>query len=52
VRLYVTRGGFDHITGAMAGMPIAVDWLSRRLAGRSTWSPGRDSEPGARARAA
>jgi hypothetical protein len=32
VRLYVTRGGVDHITGAIAGMPIAVDWVARRLA--------------------
>jgi hypothetical protein len=32
VRLYVTRGGVDHITGAIAGMPIAVDWVARRMA--------------------
>lgn len=32
VRLYVTRGGLDHISGAVAGTPIALDWLSRRLA--------------------
>ncbi len=31
VRLYVTRGGVDHISGAIAGTPIAVDWISRRL---------------------
>jgi fermentation-respiration switch protein FrsA (DUF1100 family) len=31
VRMYVTRGGFDHISGAVAGMPIALDWLSRRI---------------------
>jgi fermentation-respiration switch protein FrsA (DUF1100 family) len=31
VRLYVTRGGFDHISGAMAGTPVALDWLARRL---------------------
>jgi fermentation-respiration switch protein FrsA (DUF1100 family) len=31
VRLYITRGGFDHISGAVAGMPVAVSWLGRRL---------------------
>jgi hypothetical protein len=31
VRLYVTRGGFDHISGAVAGAPIALDWIARRL---------------------
>ena len=31
VRLYITRGGVDHISGAVAGTPIALDWLSRRL---------------------
>jgi pimeloyl-ACP methyl ester carboxylesterase len=52
VRLYVTRGGVDHITGAMAGMPIAVDWLSKRIARRSAWSPGLDSAGGTGTRAA
>jgi fermentation-respiration switch protein FrsA (DUF1100 family) len=43
VRLYVTRGGVDHISGAFAGTPIAIDWLARRLARR----PGalRPEEP-------
>jgi pimeloyl-ACP methyl ester carboxylesterase len=31
VRLYVTRGGMDHISGAFAGTPIALDWMARRL---------------------
>jgi Secretory lipase len=31
VRLYVTRGGVDHISGAVAGTPIALDWIARRL---------------------
>ncbi len=35
VRLYVTRGGVDHISGAVAGTPIAVDWISRRLQAQS-----------------
>lgn len=34
VRLYVTRGGVDHISGAMAGTPIAVEWIARRLEGK------------------
>jgi pimeloyl-ACP methyl ester carboxylesterase len=32
VRLYVTRGGVDHLSGALAGTPIALDWIGRRLA--------------------
>jgi fermentation-respiration switch protein FrsA (DUF1100 family) len=32
VRLYVTRGGVDHISGAIAGTPVALDWIGRRLA--------------------
>jgi hypothetical protein len=35
VRLYVTRGGLDHISGALAGTPVALDWLARRLSRRS-----------------
>jgi pimeloyl-ACP methyl ester carboxylesterase len=34
VRLYVTRGGVDHLSGAMAGTPVALDWIARRLGGR------------------
>jgi len=34
VRLYITRGGLDHISGAVAGTPVALDWLARRLEGR------------------
>lgn len=39
VRLYVTRGGFDHISGAVAGTPVALDWIARRLAYRARWAP-------------
>ena len=38
VRLYVTRGGVDHISGAFAGTPVALEWLARRL-GRATAQP-------------
>jgi len=31
VRLYVTRGGVDHVSGAVAGTPVALDWIERRL---------------------
>ena len=31
VRLYVTRGGVEHISGAVAGTPVALDWIARRL---------------------
>jgi hypothetical protein len=40
VRLYVTRGGVDHISGAIAGTPVALEWLARRL-GTESWSRGR-----------
>jgi hypothetical protein len=33
-RLYVTRGGVDHISAAFTGTPVAIDWLARRLASR------------------
>jgi alpha-beta hydrolase superfamily lysophospholipase len=39
VRLYVTRGGVDHISGAVAGTPIALDWLARRLSRRMRMPP-------------
>ena len=32
VRLYTTRGGFEHITGGGAGLPVALGWLGRRFA--------------------
>ncbi len=38
VRLYVTRGGVDHLSGALAGTPVALDWLARRL-GRAPVQP-------------
>jgi alpha-beta hydrolase superfamily lysophospholipase len=30
--LHVTRGGIDHLSGGVAGAPIALDWLSRLFA--------------------
>lgn len=39
VRLYVTRGGVDHMSGAVAGTPVALDWLARRL-GHAAAAPG------------
>ncbi len=35
VRLYVTRGGVDHLSGAVAGTPVALDWIARRLGDRA-----------------
>ncbi|MGC9222095.1 MAG: lipase family protein [Solirubrobacteraceae bacterium] len=26
--LHVTRGGFDHLSGGLAGAPVALDWLA------------------------
>jgi fermentation-respiration switch protein FrsA (DUF1100 family) len=40
VRLYVTRGGFEHISGAVAGTPVALAWLAQRLERRSTRARG------------
>jgi hypothetical protein len=31
VRLYVTRGGVDHISGGVAGMPVALSWVAGKL---------------------
>jgi hypothetical protein len=39
VRLYVTRGGFDHISGAVAGTPVALEWLAKRLGRGSIAQP-------------
>ncbi len=36
VSLRSTRGGFDHITGAVAGGPVALDWLGRQIARHSS----------------
>lgn len=42
VRLYVTRGGVDHITGAAAAMPVTIDWVARRFdaLGSRSYAPG------------
>lgn len=42
VRLYITRGGVDHITGAVAGLPVALTWLGRRLASDGREAPEPD----------
>jgi hypothetical protein len=39
VRLHVTRGSVDHITGAVAGVPVALGWLARRLGATGTPAP-------------
>jgi Secretory lipase len=39
VRLYVTRGGVDHISGGVAGMPVALSWVAGRLRRRGTVVP-------------
>ncbi len=33
--LHITRGGFDHISGAVAGGPVALDWLAKQFARQS-----------------
>ncbi len=54
VRLYVTRGGLDHISGAVAGTPVALDWLGRRLSRRTQGHvvTGQAASSGAASRAA
>ena len=42
VRLYITRGGVDHMSGAVAGTPVALDWIARRL-GRAGAVPRPDA---------
>jgi pimeloyl-ACP methyl ester carboxylesterase len=44
VRLYITRGGVDHISGAVAGTPVALEWISRRLGRPAAGSPA-DASP-------
>jgi alpha-beta hydrolase superfamily lysophospholipase len=39
VTLHVTRGGLDHISGGVAGSPVALEWLSKRLERRSFGTP-------------
>ncbi len=39
VTLRVTRGGLDHISGGLAGAPVALDWLSKQLERRSLRTP-------------
>jgi len=39
VRLYVTRGGVDHISGGVAGMPVALGWIAGRLRRRGAGVP-------------
>jgi fermentation-respiration switch protein FrsA (DUF1100 family) len=34
--LHITRGGFDHISGAVAGGPVALDWLAKQFARQSS----------------
>ncbi len=34
VSLHVTRGGFDHLSGGVAGAPFALEWLRERFTGR------------------
>ena len=41
VRLYVTRGGVEHISAGVAGMPVAVGWVARRLARLTRPAPPR-----------
>ena len=39
VRLHITRGGVDHISGAIAGTPVALSWLARRIGGAGCAEP-------------
>jgi hypothetical protein len=39
VRLHVTRGGVDHISGGVVGMPVALSWVAGRLRRRGAVVP-------------
>jgi alpha-beta hydrolase superfamily lysophospholipase len=41
VTLHVTRGGLDHISGGLAGAPVALDWLSQRIDRRPASAPAK-----------
>jgi pimeloyl-ACP methyl ester carboxylesterase len=45
VRLYITRGGVDHLSGAVAGTPVALEWLSRRIERRPRPGTPADAAP-------
>ena len=32
--LHITRGGFDHLSGAVVGGPVALDWLAKQFGGK------------------
>jgi fermentation-respiration switch protein FrsA (DUF1100 family) len=45
VRFHTTTGGVEHITGAVASMPVAIDWLDKRLTrSRSAAGPRREEQ--------
>ncbi len=39
VKLHVTRGGIDHISGGVAGAPVALEWLAKQISKRPTALP-------------
>jgi fermentation-respiration switch protein FrsA (DUF1100 family) len=39
VQLHVTRGAVDHISGAVAGTPVALNWLSQKFASGRSMQP-------------
>ncbi len=45
VSLHVTRGGFDHVSGAVAGAPVALEWLRRRFEAAGQPLPGGNVLP-------
>jgi hypothetical protein len=40
VSMYVIRGGVDHLSGAVAGTPVAIDWIARQLRPPVIVAPG------------
>jgi hypothetical protein len=45
VRLHVTRGGIDHVSGAIAGTPVALAWIAHRIRGIGTQVGAVDRTP-------
>ncbi|HTW12938.1 MAG TPA: lipase family protein [Solirubrobacteraceae bacterium] len=45
VTLRITRGGLDHLTGAVVGTPIALEWLTQQLRKHAASAPADNVVP-------
>jgi fermentation-respiration switch protein FrsA (DUF1100 family) len=44
VRFHTTKGAVEHVTGAVAAMPVAIDWLDKRLTRASSAAGPRHAD--------